>query len=245
MENNKIHDDDEMEIDLLSLLYALKEKIWMILLVGLLFACGAAGFTKFFMTPTYTSTSKMLVLTKETTVASLADLQMGSQLTKDYAVLINTRKVLTDVIENLGLEMDYQELRECITIENEENTRILSISVEQPTAEAAQKVVNELSSVASAFIGEQMEVTPPKIIETGELPVYKTGPSMKKNVLLGMLAGMMLVCGIVVVIEILNDSVQNEDDIQRYLGIPTLAVVPDKGLKRGKPVKNNKRRKAR
>ena len=87
-------------------------------------ACGAAGYTEFFVNPTYTSTSTMLVLTKETTLASLADLQLGSQLTKDYTVLITSRPVLEEVIENLDLDMNYKILRGSITIDNPADTRI-------------------------------------------------------------------------------------------------------------------------
>ena len=72
-----------------------------------------------------------------------------------------------------------------------------------------------------------MEVTPPKIVEEGEFPVYKTSPNMRKNVMLGFLVGAVLIAGIVIALELLDDTVKNEDDIERYLEIPTLAVVPD------------------
>lgn len=242
MDNRRIQQDDE--IDLLQLFYALRNKIWVIIVTALLFSCGAAAFTRFFMTPTYTSEATLLVLSKETTLTSLADLQLGSQLTKDYTVLINSRPVLEEVIENLELDMDYKELKACITITNPSDTRILQLSVVQPDAQMAKAVVDELAEVASAFIGDQMEVTPPKIIEKGEIPIYKSGPSMQKNVVIGFLFGAVLVCAIVVVLELLNDSIKTEDDIEKYLGIPTLAVVPDKGLDHGKKKSGKKRRKA-
>ena len=108
-----------------------------------------------FVTPTYTSTSTMLVLTKETTLASLADLQLGSQLTKDYTVLINSRPVLEQVIENLSLDIDYKSLRESITIDNPVDTRILTLSVVQSDPEMAKAVVDELAKVSSAYIGDK------------------------------------------------------------------------------------------
>ena len=90
----KNYDNDEMEIDLLELFYVLKSKILAILGVGLLFGCIACAYAGFLVKPLYTSSSMMLVLTKETTLSSLADLQMGSQLTKDYSILITSRPVL-------------------------------------------------------------------------------------------------------------------------------------------------------
>lgn len=239
MENNKMQEDT---IDLGKLFFAMKKKIWLILLVGLLGACGAAGYTKFFVNPTYTSTSSMLVLTKETTLTSLADLQLGSQLTKDYTVLITSRPVLEEVIENLQLEMNYKNLRESITIENPTDTRILNLSVVQQDPKMAKAIVDELATVSSRYIGDKMEVVPPKIIEEGELPIYKTSPSMSKNVMLGFLLGAVLVAGIVVVLELLDDTIQSEEDIEQYLGIPTLAIVPEIGGHKSSEKRNKKRK---
>lgn len=226
MENN-MH-DDEVEIDLREIFYALKKRAFLILAVTLLCGCLSCVYTKFFMTPIYTSTSSMLVLTKETTLSSLADLQIGSQLTKDYTVLTTSRDVLNQVIENLNLKMGYRVLRENIVLENPEDTRILNISVTNSDPELAKEIVDELATVASEYIGDKMEVIPPKIIEKGELPTVKTSPSMTKNTFLGLMLGFVLSAGIVVVITVMNDSIKTEDDIEKYLGISTLAVIPDR-----------------
>lgn len=232
--------DDEMEIDLREIFYALKKRIFMILAVGLLCGCLSCVYTKFFMTPVYTSTSSMLVLTKETTLSSLADLQMGSQLTKDYTVLTTSREVLQKVIENQELNISYKALKSCITLDNPTDTRILNVSVTYPDAEKAKAIVDELANVASSYIGDKMEVIPPKIIEDGEIPTVQTSPSMSKNTMLGLLAGLILSAGIVVVITIMNDSIKTEDDIEKYLGISTLAVVPDRKDYIGKKKKSSK-----
>lgn len=227
MENNNNKAVEE-EINLLWLASALFKKIWLVIAVAVICACLFVAYTVLRIEPTYTSTSTMLVLTKETTLTSLADLQIGSQLTKDYAILITSRPVLEEVIENLKLDMNYKQLEKKIEIENPEDTRLLFVSVTLNSAKQAKQVVDELSKISSVFIGDKMEVTPPKIVEEGEITGTKTGPNVSKNALIGFLVGAFIVCAIVIILELLNDYVQTEDDIERYLGIPTLAVVPDK-----------------
>ena len=73
-----------------------------------------------------------------------------------------------------------------------------------------------------------MEVTPPKVIEEGEVSGSKTVPSITRNTMIGFLGGAFFVCVLVVVLELLNDSIQTEEDVEKYLDIPTLAIVPDK-----------------
>ena len=89
--------DDEVEIDLLEIFYALKKKILLVLMVALAGGCIGGACTQFLMTPIYSSTSSILVLSKETTLTSLADLQLGASLTSDYMeyTLLQLRKAIS------------------------------------------------------------------------------------------------------------------------------------------------------
>ncbi len=230
MNNNttNIYEDAEIEIDLREVFFAIKKWIWVILAVC--FICGAIafGFTKFFVTPIYTAENSMLVLTKETTLASLADLQMGSQLTNDYRVLTTSRPVLENVIEAMDLDMEYKDLKDMISISNPDDTRILVISVENESPQLALDIVRKVAKEASYFIGDMMEVVPPKIIDEGVLPTVKTSPSNTMNTLLGILIGGFLSGGIVVLRAVLDDTIKSEEDIEKYLGMSTLSSVPDR-----------------
>ncbi len=242
MENTR---DEELEIDLKQIFYVLKEKMLIILAMGLLFACLSCVVTKFLITSTYTSTSSMLLL-MENGIESVSDLQMGSQLTKDYSVLITSRPVLDETIKNLKMDMTYSELKGKITVENPQDTRILNITVTDSDPKMAQKIVNEVASISSQFIGEKMEVKAPKIIDEGQLPTKKSSPSMKKNAVLGLFLGLLLSAGAFVVIAIMDDTIKSEEDIEKYLGLSTLTSVPDRKdyineKKHGKKKKKSKK----
>lgn len=231
----------EDEIDLKELFFALKKKAWLIIVAGLLMGCIAAGWSKFMMTPMYSSTSSVLVLSKETTLTSLADLQLGSQLANDYKVLISSRPVLEEVIENLDLSMGYKQLEAALTVQNPTDTRILNLTVSNPDPILACEIADELAEVSSAYIGDKMEVTPPKVIETGEVALYPNSPNIKRNTLMGVLAGVVIAAGIITVLNMMNDTVRTEEDIARYLNLSTFAVVPDKAQeRRTQPKKNRK-----
>lgn len=225
--NNK-YEKDETEIDLLELLLAFRHKLWMICLAGLLGGTLAFLFSRYVLTPRYTSTAMLYVLSKETTLASLADLQIGSQLTQDYQVLITSRPVLEDVIESLNLDMTYKKLREKITVENPSSTRFLDVSVEDPDPGRAKQIVDEVARISSDYIGDIMEMVPPKLIEDGEVPTEKSGPSNIRNAVLGLLAAMVLVCGMITLEVIMNDTIRTEEDVEKYLSLTVLASIPER-----------------
>lgn len=239
------YNEEEIQIDLKEVFYELKRRWWLILLTAIILGGTAGVYTKQIMMPQYMSQAMLYVLSKETTLTSLADLQIGSQLTKDYTVMVTSRPVLQKVIENLGLEMDYKKLRSKITTGNPTDTRILTISVTDPDPVRAKAITDKVAEEASNYIGDIMEMVPPKMIEDGEIPQYPVSPSTKKNTVVGCAAGLLLSCAVIIVRIILNDTLQTEDDVQHYLGISVLASIPKRNDGKdgtGKYKKNHKQR---
>ena len=238
--------NEVIEIDLLELFYALKKQILWIILAAIVGGTLAFAGTKLLMTPMYESTTTMLVLTKETTLSSLADLQMGTQLTNDYEILTVSRQVLERVIDDLNLDMEYEDLKDSVQIGNPSDSRIMEITVTYPSPKMAKEIVDDIAAVTSEFIGDKMEGVPPKIIDEGEVPDHKSSPSTMKNTALGILLGIVISCGVVTLYTVMDDTLKSEEDIEKYLGIPTLASVPDrkdyitgkkKKTKKSKPAK--------
>ncbi len=224
---SQVQSDNYITIDLLELYIEIKRRLWLLALSAVL--CGALGYmvSRFVLTPTYTSTSMIYVMSKETTLTSLADLQIGSQLTSDYKVLVTSRTVLEDVIKRLALDMDYVALRKKITLVNPANTRILNISVLDTDPGRSKQLTDTVADCASDYIADIMEQDPPKIIEYGEIPLHKTGPNTARNAVLAALAGVMIVCGGIVINIVTNDAVKTEDDIEKFFGVPVLASIPE------------------
>lgn len=242
----KGHDGEEMQIDLREIFYALKKRLLVIIAAFIAGAVLAGAYTHFLVTPLYSSTAKILVLSKETTLTSIADLQFGSQLASDYSVLLTSRPVLQETIDNLNLNMGYGELRANISVVNPSSTRILNVTVTNPDPEMAKTIVNELAVVSADYIGDKMEVVPPKVIEEGIVSYGPISPNKTKNIALGALAGLVIAAGLIALRTVMNDTIKSEDDIEKYLGLPTLAAIPDrKDYISGKSSKQKKRRKRR
>ena len=122
--------------------------------------------------------------------------------------------------------MTYEQLVSKISIDNPSDTRILSITAKDPDPVLAKDLADAVAKTSSNYIGDIMEMVPPKIIEEGVVPEEKTSPSNGRNALLGAALGIVLICGLTVVEELLNDTVQSEEDVEKYLGLTVLASVP-------------------
>ena len=221
-------DDDEIVIDFRELFYEFKRRIWWILLAAVLGTGAAGAYSYYLLTPQYISEAKIYVLSKETTLTSLADLQMGTQLTQDYKELIGSRPVMQEVINTLNLDITYRQLAAQLKLENPKDTRILYLTVTDPNPYMAKAIVDEIANAASDYIGEIMEMTPPKLIEDGMVATVQTSPNVKKNAAVGGLVMLVLACGVITLSVIMNDTIRSEEDVFKYLELPVLAVVPER-----------------
>lgn len=210
----ELENDDEIEIDLRELFLALKKKIVWILLTAIVFAGASGLITKFAMTPIYSSTAQLYVVSK------------GTQLIQDYMVIVKTRPVLKQVIADLKLDMDYKELEKKITVENPSDTRIMQITITDKDAALAQSITQDLAEVTAKTVAEKMDVKSPTIIEKAYKADKPDSPSLKKNVLIGAVLGFILMAAAIVIQYLMNDTILKEEDIEKYLGINTLAQLP-------------------
>lgn len=231
METKQIS-NDEIEIDLREVFILLISKAWLIVLVGILTALIGFVFSAFLIAPTFESTSKIYILNKqqENTV-TYSDVQLGTQLTKDYAQLITSRLVLEKVIEDLKLteineEMDYEAMLDKVEVTTPTDTRILSITVTDTDPVMAMEIANSVREAAAVHIKNVMDIEAVNVVETANLPMEKAGPSVMKWTLIGGCIGAFLVMAIVLLIFFMDDTIKNSDDVEKYLGLSTLALIP-------------------
>lgn len=218
--------NDEIEIDLVDIFCLLKRRVWIIILAAVIFSASSGLVSSFYITPMYQSTAKLYILTKSTSITSLADIQLGTQLTQDYMVLIKSRPVVTKVIENLGLDMTYEQLVNIITISNRTNTRILEIKAEYPDTHLAKQIVDEFAEVSRTQIAKIMATDEPTVVEDGYASPYPVSPNIKKNILIAGMVGALLSAGILIVLHLMDDTIKNSEDIEKYLGMTTLGMIP-------------------
>ena len=178
------------------------------------------------LTPKYSASSQIYILTKTTSVTSLADIQMGAQLTVDFEVLAKSRPVVEEVIDELNLDYTYEELVGMITTLNPSDTRILKMTVENEDPNLAKEIANAMAEVTAERVAYIMTTDKPKIVEEAVTPEKPSSPSTVKNTALGGILGAVLAMGIIVIIYLMNDTIQTEEDVRKYLDLNTLAALP-------------------
>ena len=240
-EQHMIHTDDEIEIDLREIAGLLLRKLKILILFLILGGLIAGSVTRFLITPQYTGTSMIFILTKTTSVTSLADIQLGSELTTDFVMLATSRPTLERVIDELDLTEEPKELQEMITVSNPADTRILQIDVSNPDPQLAADISNALADATADAVADIMSTDRPSIVEEAVVPEAPSSPSLMKNTMLGAMAGLFLAMAIVILRFLMDDTIKTEDDVAKYLNLNTLAALPVDG--RADPAAGKKKKK--
>ena len=164
-------------------------------------------------------------------MTSLTDLQIGSQLTVDFETLATSRPVINKVRSELDLEdISYEQFVGLLTITNPSDTRILKITVTYPDAETAKEIANAMANSTADRVAEIMVTDRPTIAEEAVTPVWPSSPNIRKNIMMGALAGLILVAAVVIIRFLMDDTIKTEEDVEKYLQLNTLAVF---GINRG------------
>lgn len=235
-------EDDEMEIDLVEVFQLMLKRWWLIIGCAVVFAAAAFGYTKLFVTPQYEASSMIYILSKTTSISSALDLQLGKQLTVDFETLATSRPVVEKVIDELGLDTEYETLVRSITVSNPTDTQILKISARNPDPVLARDISNAMSDATAEQIAAVMVTDKPSTVEEAVVPRYPISPNVKKNTLIAGLAGALLVMAIILLNYLLDDRIKSEEDIVKYLELNALASIPlNKGEKSSKKKKAGKK----
>lgn len=230
--------NDEIEIDLRELFLVILSKFWIIFFTGLILALVGFILSRFVLTPQYESVTKIYVLSKQNeTNITYSDLQMGSQLTKDYQELIVSRPVLENVIIEQNLNEDYEQLKNKIEVTIPNDTRIISITVTDESPYNAMNIANSIREYSADQIATVMDIKAVNVVEEASLPTNPSSPNVLKNSLIGGLIGLFLAVGLVVFHFVMDDTIKNQEDIEKRLGLSTLATIPLQNTKTSKKKK--------
>lgn len=232
--NEQNRNSGEIEIDLLEIFYLLISKIWIIILSFIIGAVLFFAGTKIILTPQYSATSMIYILSKTTSITSVADIQMGAQLTVDFEALAVSRPVLEAVIEDLDLNVNYEELLEKVDVINPESTQILKLTAEDANPKVAKNIANSWSEATADRVATVMVTDKPSIVEDAVAPNQPSSPSTVKNTAIGALLALLLAIGTIVVRFLLDDTVKTEEDVKKYLDLNILAAIPVQGEEKGK-----------
>ena len=220
----------EETLNLEDILGVIKKNLIMIISLGLLFGAAAAFATALIMTPQYEANTQVLVTQSQESsdgAVNNQDIQASLQLVNTYWDIILSPTVLDDVVENLGLEQTSNALANQITVNNQDQSQVLTITVSDEFPENAETIANEVADVFQERVSEVMNVDNVSILTTADVgqDPSPVSPQPLVNIAIGLILGVLLALGIAFLREFLDKRVKTEEEVEKILDLPVLGTV--------------------
>ncbi len=219
-----------MEIDVFQLLKILWKQKFLIALVAIVTGVVAFAYSSFIVKPEYTSTTRIYVVNRnqgDKSGPTNQDLQAGSYLVKDYREIILSQDVLEKVATDLKLDLPPKDLTKKVKVTVPADTRIVSISVTDRAPEEASRIANSLREVAAQKIISVTRVSDVTTLEEARPATSPSSPNIRRNTMIGFLAGAVVMVVTVLLIELLDTRVKRPEDVEDVMQIALLGVVPN------------------
>ena len=230
MENPRNWRELRETFDLAELFQQIRKYFWVIFLTMVLM--GAVGYfgSKYLIEPEYEAAITMIVNTRQDSTGTVTNdsITSAQNLVSTYSVIIKSNTVLNQVINELGLDMDYDELDDNVYVNAVDDTQIMRVAVRNSDRDTATAIVEEIAEIAPDIIVDTVEAGSCKVISqvtTSDDPVT---PNTVKNALLMAVVGLMGSAIILIFFTFFKEKkVIDDSDAQKYFDLPVLGVIPE------------------
>jgi capsular polysaccharide biosynthesis protein len=225
--------ETEKAIDIKHYYFLLKKRIWFILALVLICSVSTALVSVFFINPVYQASTKLIVnKAEESTMYQPLDLNavnMNIKLIDTYKEIIKTPAIMDIVVkENPEFKLNSAQLINKVRVNSVNNTQVMTVSVNDYSYDKAVRVVNAISKVFQSEIPKIMKVDNVSLLNEAQIVDNPKPVSSSPifNTFVSVLLSFLLAAMIVFIMDYLDDTVISEEDISKYLGLPTLSMIP-------------------
>lgn len=231
--DEKNFNNDEIEIDLSRLLGALLKRAWLIGIVAVLCAVLTLVGTVLFVAPKYDSSTMFYVNNSSLSLEdmdfsiSTGDISASKSLVKTYIVILNSRETLNDVIDYAGVNRTYSEVKRMIQAEAVDSTEVFQVTVTSDDPVEAEQIADAIAYILPKRISKIIQGTTAVVVDSAILPKGSSAPNYTQNTLVGFLVGFVGIVAVLAILELMDNTIRQEDDITQISSHPILAAVPD------------------
>ncbi|MBY0124233.1 YveK family protein [Bacillus sp. S/N-304-OC-R1] len=234
----------EERIKINDILKIIKKRVVLLVIIVSLSVIATGIISYQFLTPIYEASTQLLINQKNPDQESgkLLDVRTNLELINTYRVIIKSPVILDKVKAELNIERSLKELSKQISISSEQNSQVVTISVQDKEQKMAVEIAD---TIANRFMNEIkviMNVDNVTILskaneETSRDPI-KPRPIL--NMLIIFIASLLISIGLIFLLEYLDDTIKSEHDIKSTLDLPVLGSIPLKSASDFQIEKNRK-----
>lgn len=212
----------------------IKKRLLMIALLISVCCLSIGIYSYSFIEPQYVASAKLIVNDNKDSSTLVPSIDVGSinstiGLIKTYKEIITTPRMMKKVLKEYpDLAKTYGELLGKVSVSSINETQVMSVTVRDDSYEKAANIANAVAIVFQKSVPELMKVDNVSILDQAD-PKEMHGPvapNPNMNIAVAFILALMAGIGLSFLLEHLDDTIKNEEDIETLLGVPVLTSIP-------------------
>ena len=200
-------------------------KIVIVLLITGIGLVGSIYYTTKMQVPIYKSEAK-IVLTNQSATITQNDVVLNKNLISTYREIIKSRRILSQVISNLELDLTVEELNKKVKVSSANDTEMIIISVFDESKDLSADIANEIANIFKKEIVDIYKIENITIVDRAVVATEAYNVKPLKQYLIGFGLGFILSTGLIVLMFYFDDTIKNAEEIESKLGLSVLSQVP-------------------
>lgn len=221
------------EIDLKELLTFIKTKLGLLITITATVCIIGCIYGLFIQTPMYQSDTTVILSNSESTITN-TDIALYKNLVTTYAEIVKSRRVLNQVIEELNLDITYEELSEQVSVSAVNDTEIIRITVSNKDAIQAKNIANITANYFTEEVAELYNMNNVDILDEAIEAKSPYNINIIKQVAIYFIIGFVLAAGVLFIIFYFDRTIKSIEQVEQKIKLPILGGVQElnKGVKK-------------
>lgn len=177
------------------------------------------------------SSSTSLVLAssnsnQKTNTITATDITVNSKLVSTYSELVKSKNVLSQVKENLNIDVNEDSLRNNVTVSSVKDTELIKITVTTKEPNYSAKIANEIAKVFTEKVKEFYNIDNVQVVDQAEVSNVPSNINHKKDVIIFAFIGVAVAVVYVLIANMLDTTIKTAEDIEKEFKLPVVASIP-------------------
>ena len=211
------------------------KKVW-IIIITIIFIILGAVYSFVFVEPEYQASTTLLLAKTNTDQATenttnpesitQTDITLNQKLVSTYSVLVQSKSVIREVINNLGIEgLEEEDLKNSVTVNAVEDTEVIKITVTNKNPDYAAKIANEIANVFSKKVTEIYNINNVYVVDVAEIENEPYNINHAKDIVIFAFIGIVVACAYILIRNMLDNTIKSDADVEK-MGLTVLAQLP-------------------
>lgn len=218
--------EEDKSLEIREILKILRKRILIVMVIPIIFSIIGGALKYYSYQPVYEAQVSMIVGVNNNYKINPSEVGLYQSIINTFIQIGRSSGLAEKVAQKLNDGTSAEELQAGINIVCQPETQILIMSFRSNDPKDAAKKVEIMSQTFIEESNRMLTNGKLQIMDGAKIPLSPINSRGLRDIKIPFLMGLVISIGIAFFMEVLDNSIKDEEDVEKYLGIPVIGIIP-------------------